>query len=306
MPNGMLNEDQMNQLAAMMDEADAANPAPMEEEPPMEENAEPDEVDTVNDNTAEMSEGDAAAEDTEPVPDPNAGETQAPAGPALPEGFQDIGQLIAAYNELRAQADQRGDEMSALRDMTGQLVAIAEALGYGQDMGSIDLNVDESLAESDPKAYATQQIRREVADQLKPMLEAQQKNLRGRMIDQSWKQFAGEHSDAADLMEDIRAVLDEDKSLYDNEHGMEVAYHLARSRKYMPEGKLMEDDGFVERAAENPKIREKVIEKYLKEISKNGENAPASVGSGGRAVPAGKKSISMEDAKKGLLKMLGI
>lgn len=306
MPNGMLNEDQMNQLAAMMDEADAANPAPMEEEPPMEENAEPDEVDTVNDNTAEMSEGDAAAEDTEPVPDPNAGETQAPAAPALPEGFQDVGQLIAAYNELRAQADQRGDEMSALRDMTGQLVAIAEALGYGQDVNSIDLHVDERLAESDPKAYAQQQIRREIADQLKPMLEAQQKNLRGRMIDQSWKQFAGEHSDAADLMDDIRAVLDEDKSLYDNEHGMEVAYHLARSRKYMPEGKLMEDDGFVERAAANPKIRERVIEEYLKKVSKDGENAPASVGGGGRAVPAGKKSISMEDAKKGLLKMLGI
>ena len=305
MPN-MLTEEQMEQLGRMMEEADAANPTPTDEEPEMEEGLETDEVDTVNENTEDISEGDGEAEDEEPIPDPNAGNPQAPALPDMPEGIADVTQLIAAYNELRAQSEQRGDEMSALRDMTGQLVSIAEALGYGQDIQSIDLSVDESLAETNPKAYAQQQIRREIADQLKPMLEQQQKNLRGRMIDQSWKNFAREHEDVADMMEDIRAVLGESPELSDDENGMEVAYHLARSRRYMPEKAMMEDEAFIDRAAKNEKIRARVIEEYLKEISKNGEGAPASVGGGGKAVPAKKKQVSMDDAHKGFRRMLGL
>ena len=305
MPN-MLTEEQMVRLGQLMEEADAANPTPPEEEPEMEETLETDEVDTLNENTGDISDGDGEATDEVPAPDPDAGgNPQAPADYALPDGFADVNQLIAAYNELKTRGEQQGDEMGALREMTGQLVAIAEALGYGQDMQGIDLNVDESLAESNPKAYADQRIRREIADQLKPMLEAQQRNLRGRMIDMSWKAFAKDHEDVSDMMDDIRAALDENKSLYDSENGMEAAYHLARSRRYKPEKLMLEDEAFIDRAAKNEKIRAKVIEDYLKEIGKSGEGAPASVGGGGKAVPAKKKQISMEEAHQGLRRMLG-
>ena len=305
MPN-MLTEEQMARLGELMEEADAANPTPPEEEPEMEEALENDEVDTLNENAAGISEGDGEAQDTPAVPDPAAGNPQAPAEPALPEGIADVEQLIAAYNELRSQNEQRGDEMAALREMTGQLVSIAEALGYGQDVQSIDLSVDESLRDSNPQEYARRQIRKEVSDQLKPMLEAQQRNLRGRMIDQSWKRFAQEHEDIADIMDDIRGVLGESPELSNDENGMEVAYHLARSRRYMPEKTMLEDDAFIDRAAKNEKIRAKVIEEYLKEVSRGGEKAPASVGGGGRAVPAKKKEISMDEAHKGLRRLLGI
>lgn len=305
MPN-MLTEEQQKQLYAMLDEADAANPAEMEEEPEMEEAEEVDEADVINETVNEMSEGDAEAADEEAIPDPNAGaETQASAeAPALPEGFSDVGQLIAAYNELLGRENQRGDEMAALRDLNGQLVSIAEALGYGKDVESIDLSVDENLKESNPQAYMQQQVRREIAEQLRPMLEAQQKNLRQKLIDKSWQTYAKEHGDVDELMDEIRAVLGENKDLYDQENGFEAAHHMARSRRYRPEKEMMADDAFIERAAKNEKIRERVIEDYLKEISRSGKNAPASVGGGGKAVPAGrKKALSMEEAHRAARKL---
>lgn len=300
MPN-MLSEEEMARLGEMLDEADAANPPNTEEEPEMEEETEIDEADTINETVNDMDEGDAEATDPEAVLDPNAGDNpQAPAEmPQLPEGIQDVPALIAAYNELVGRENQRGDELAALRDLNGQLVSIAEALGYGQDIGSIDLGVDESLKDSNPAEYMRQQVKKEISDQFRPMLEAQQKNLRQRMIDQSWRAYAKEHGDVEELMEEIQAVLGENKDLYDQENGFEAAHHMARSRKYRSEKAMLEDDAFIEKAAKNQKIRDKVIEEYLKEISKGGEKAPASVGGGGRAVPTGRKqAMSMQEAHK--------
>lgn len=304
-----LNEEQRAQLAAMLEEeADAANPPPMEEEPELEEAAEPDEVDTVNDNVEELDEGDAeGAEPEEPRPDPNAGNEPAPQAPALPEGIGSIDELIAAYGQLKARDTQRGDDLQALRELNGQLVSIAEALGYGQGMESIDLSVDESLARGNPAEFARQQIRKEIGDQLKPMIEQQQKNLRGRLIDQGWKAFAGEHADVSDMMDEIQAYLKDNPELYDNERGLEVAYHMARSGKYVPEKTLMENEDFIGRAAANPKVKEKVIEEYLEEVGRSGSEAVASVGGGGRSVPAGRKKQpqSIKEAHKLARKLFG-
>lgn len=304
MPN-MLNEEQMAQLGALLEQEDAANPAPIEEEPEMEEAETPDEVDTVNENAAEIGEGDGEAADTPAQPDPNAGANPQANAFQLPEGFTDVNQLVTAYNELLGQSNRRGDEMQALRDLNGQLVAIAEALGYTKDIGSVDLSVDEGLKDTDPNAYMQQQVRKEIADQLKPMIEAQQKNLRQRLIDDSWKGYARDHGDVAEMMDDIKAIIGEMPELADNEHGMEVAHHMARSRKYVPESKMMEDDGFIKRAAANPKIKEMVIADYLKEVSKGGESAPATVGGGGRAVPTKKKELTMDEAHREARKLWG-
>ena len=305
MPNRILSEDEMNQLGAMLTE-DAANPAPPDDDMDYEEAEEIDEVDTLNENVEDLSEGDGEAEDEEAEPDPAAGgNPQAPAV-QLPEGIADVNQLIERYNALMAQESQRGDELQALRELNGQLVSIAEALGYTKDISSIDLSVDENLAESDPKAYIQQQTRREIADQLKPMLEAQQKNLRQKMIDQSWKKYAGQHGDIAEMMEEIKAIMDESPDLYDSEDGMQAAHTMARSRRYKPEKELMDDTEFISRAAQNPKIKEKVIAEYLKEVARGGETAPVTVGSGGRAAVTARKKIgSLDEAKKGLAKMLG-
>ena len=304
MPN-MLNEQDMAKLGEIL-EQDAANPAPEEEQPEMEEaEISPDEAEEANENTEALGEGDGEATDEEALPDPTAdAETQAPADYALPEGIGSVEQLIGAYEALREQERTRGDEMRAYREMNEQLVAIAEALGYGKDIESVDLNVDERLRESDPEAYAQGQMRREIANQLKPMLDQQQKHLKVRLIDQAWKSFASEHADVNELMDDIRAEIAASPMLADSENGLEAAYHMVRSKRYTPEKAMMEDDAFVARAAENPKIRERVIEEYLKSVSR-GDEAPASVGSGGSAVPAGRKPINtLEEANKAFRKML--
>ena len=304
MPN-MLNEQDMAKLSEIL-EQDAANPAPEEEQPEMEETEiSPDEAEEANENTEALGEGDGEATDEEALPDPTAGEeTQAPADYTLPEGIGSVEQLIGAYEALREQERTRGDEMRAYREMNEQLVAIAEALGYGKDIESVDLNVDERLRESDPEAYAQGQMRREIANQLKPMLDQQQKHLKARLIDQAWKSFASEHADMNELMDDIRAEIEASPMLADSENGLEAAYHMVRSKRYTPEKAMMEDDAFVARAAENPKIRERVIEEYLKSVSR-GDEAPASVGSGGSAVPAGRKPINtLEEANKAFRKML--
>lgn len=286
---GLLNEGQMQELQAMLDQ-DAANPAPPEEAPEMEEAQSPDEVDTVNETVEDMSEGDGQTEDPAAVPDPNA-QASAPQMPQLPDGFTDVGQLIAAYEQLKSGSA----EMEALRDMTGQLASIAEALGYRQGIESVNLEFDET----DPRA--------EVHKLLGPMIEQQERNVRQRLIDSSWKRFAGDHEDLKDMMEDIREIVDADPGLSDSERGLEIAYHLARSKRYRPEAAMMDDEAFIEKAAGNQRIRDRVIEDYLKQVAKGGEDAVKGIGGGGSTASSGKKKApgTLEDAKKGLLKLLG-
>lgn len=303
----ILNDEQMKELDAML-EADAANPAPPEEEPEMEEAEETDEVDVLNENVEELSEGDGEAEDEEAEPDPNAGANpQAPAV-QLPEGIADVNQLVAKYNELLARENQRGEQMKELRELNGQLVAIAEAMGYTKDVGSVDLGVDESLADTNPQEYMRQLSRRNTAEMFKPLIEQQQKNLRGKLIDDAWRGFSREHGDVADMMDDIKAVMNENPDLYDSENGLEVAYHLVRSKRYTPEKALMESDDFIGRAAANPKVREKVIADYLKEVARGNETAPVTVGGGGKAAAIGRKSApkTFEEASKGLRRLMGM
>ena len=305
--NRILNEEQMKELNALL-EADEAETVPPDDAPEMEEAEEADEVDTLNENVEELSEGDGEAEDEEATPNPEAGANpQAPAV-QLPEGIADVNQLIARYNEAIARENQRGEQMRELRELNGQLVAIAEAIGYSKDIGSVDLSVDESLMQSDPKAYIQQRTRREVADQLRPMIEAQQRNLRGKLIDDAWRGFTKDHEDIGGMMDDIKAVMSENPELYDSEKGLEAAYHLARSRKYMPENQMMENEDFISRAAANPKVKEKVIADYLKEVARGGEAAPVTVGGGGKAAAIGRKGApkTIDEASKGLRKMMGL
>lgn len=287
-----LDEEGLQKLDELLKANDAASPAPPEEQPELEEAAEVDEADEMNENTDAAGEMDAEAADEETVPDPNAGaEPQAPApeAPTLPDGFQDVSQLIAAYNQMAGQMKQRGDDMKALRDMNQELVSIAEALGFGKDLNSVDLSVDDKLRSDDPKEAVRREMQQEFRRQLQPLVEQQQANLRGRMIDQAWKQFASEHEDLADLMDDVREVIKETPGLSNNEDGLGIAYHMARSKRYTPEKAMMEDEEFLARAAANPRIQERVIEEYLKKVNKGGEDAPVSVGGSGKTVPAAKK-----------------
>lgn len=301
MNSTMLNEQQLQELQAMLD-ADTANPPAMEQPPEMEEAASPDEVDIINDTTAGMSEGESQAEDAQVAPDPNAGanpqaaaEAAQAAMPQLPDGLQSVEQLIEAYNMMKA---AQGD-VQAYRDMTAQLVSIAEALGYSKDIASVDLNFDQN----DPNGAA----KAEVHKVLGPMIEQQNAQMRQRLIDAEWKKYAGEHADLTDMMDDIREIIGADPAMADDEHGLERAHTMARARRYRPEKELMEDEAFIAKAAANEKIQNRVIEEYLRKVAKGGETAVKGVGSGGSIASSGakKRPATMEEAKAGLLRMLG-
>lgn len=299
MAGTMLDEKQLAELAALVDNADAANPQPADEEPEMEEAQDTDEVDAANEAVDELGEGEGEVTETPAEPDPNAGAVPAaaPAAPALPEGIESMEQLVQEFQTLRTQANQRGEEMAALREMNEQLMSIAQVLGYSRDIESVDLSVKDGDEDS--------KLRAMISDQFKPLIEQQQRNLRNRAIDMSWKQFGADNPDVNDFMDDIKGILKESPALYDDENGLAVAYHMARSGRYKPETALFEDDMFIEKAAQNEKIKNKVIEEYLKNVRKSGENAPASVGKGGSSVPTGrKKTDSMKDAHKAMFKML--
>jgi hypothetical protein len=278
-------------------EQDAANPAPPDEEIPLEEAENPDEVDTVNDNASGISEGDGEAEDEEAVPNPNP-QASAEAQPAvqLPDGLQSVEQLIQAYNTLKAGS---GD-VAALRDMNAQLVSIAEALGYGQDMNSVDLS---ALDESTPEGAA----RAEAHRIFQPLLEQQQKHVRQQLIDRANARFRQEHTDAEEMMDEIRAIMEGDEGLMGSESGMEAAYHLARSKRYRPESAMLEDEAFIQRAAQNPKIQERVIEDYLKQVAKGGEGAVKGISSAGSTASSGKKKapMTMAEANRAARKLFG-
>lgn len=299
MAREMLNAEQMAELSALIDEADAANPEPPEEDVEMEEAQEADEVDAANEAVEELGEVEAEAAEAEAEAEaaaPPAEQTEAPAAPMLPDGFETVEQLVQAYGDLKAQADSRGEEMNTLREMNDQLVAIAQVLGYSKDIDSVDLSAVEGDANSEMRAM--------ISEQFKPLIEMQQKNLHSKLIDQSWKKFSAENSDVADLMDDIKEVLKESPELSDDENGLAVAYHMARSKRYKPSKALFEDDAFVDSAAQNEKVKEKVIAEYLKEIGKTNKKAPASVGKGGSSVPAPqKKRSSMKEAHKAASKL---
>ena len=294
----MLNEQQMAELQAILD-ADAANPPAMEENPEMEEAAGGDEVDAINDTVEGMSEGDGQAADAPVEPDPNpqaAAEAAQAAMPQLPDGFADVNQLIEAYEALKS---GQGD-VQAYRDMTAQLVATAEALGYGQGLESVPLEFDASTPDGAAK--------KEVHKLLGPMLKQQEDAMRQKMIDISWRGYTKEHEgELKDMMEDIKAIMDETPDLSTNERGLEIAHQLARAKRYRPESALLEDEAFIEKAISSPKIRDRIIEDYLKQVAKGGEDAVKGVTTGGSMASSGAKKApkTMEAAKEGLLKLLG-
>ena len=71
---------------------------------------------------------------------------------------------------------------------------------------------------------------------------------------------------------------------------------------------MFRDAEFVKRAASNDKVKNAVISEYLAESARNGDNVPVSIGGGGNVPLTGQKAApsSMDQAKKGLSKMLGL
>lgn len=214
----------------------------------------------------------------EPTPDPTA---------TLLEqvGASSVEELVKLYNDATGQSKQ-------YKEMLSQILAFQQAL---DNQGEID--------PSDPLNTVKKAVREEMA----PIYEKLQREAQNKMVQDAWGQDAKNMPDLTDMMPEITAFIQEHPELAIANDGLSRAYHTVRSGKYKPESEMLKDKDFIERMASNEKIKDAVIKEYLATAARSADGIPNSIAGGGSVPLTGKKQPpnSMDQAKKGLMQMLG-
>lgn len=248
-------------------------PSP-EAQPPVEDNAVPAAVDAEAEAPAEPQ----VEAQAEPAPDPTA---------ALLEqvGVGSVEELVKLYNDATGQSNQ-------YKEMLSQILAFQQAL---DNQGEID--------PTDPLNTVKKAVREEMA----PIYEKLQREAQNKMVQDAWGQDAKNMPDLTDMMPEITAFIQEHPELAVANDGLSRAYHTVRSKKYKPESEMLKDKDFIARMASNEKVKDAVIKEYLATAARSAEGIPNSIGGGGNVPLTGKKQPpnSMDQAKKGLMQMLG-
>lgn len=229
--------------------------------------------------TAEAPASAAPADTGAPAADPNA---------ALFEelGVSDINELVERYREATGNATE-------YRNMLSNMLAYQQALNNQQE-----------LDPSDP----LHSVKAAVREEMGPIYEKAQAEARNKLVQEAWGKEAKNLPDIADVMPEITEFIAQNPDLAVANDGLRRAYDRVRSNKYRTEEQMLADAEFVKRMASNDKVKELVLQNHLGEIARNGESVPASIGSGGGTPLTGQKKApsSMDDAKNGLAKMLGM
>ena len=214
----------------------------------------------------------------EPAPDQTA---------ALLEqvGAGSVEELVKLYNDAAGQSKQ-------YKEMLSQLLAFQQAL---DNQGEID--------PTDPLNTVKKAVREEMA----PIYEKLQREAQNKMVQEAWGQDAKNMPDLTDMMPEITAFIQEHPELAVANDGLSRAYHNVRSMKYKSESEMLKDKDFIARMASNEKVKDAVIKEYLATAARSAEGIPNSIGGGGNVPLTGKKQppSSMDQAKKGLMQMLG-
>lgn len=214
----------------------------------------------------------------EPAPDPTT---------ALLEqtGASSVEELVKLYNDATGQSKQ-------YKEMLSQILAFQQAL---DNQGEIDPD--------DPLNTVKKAVREEMA----PIYEKLQREAQNKMVQDAWGQDAKNMPDLTDMMPEITAFIQEHPELAIANDGLSRAYHTVRSGKYKPESEMLKDKDFIERMASNEKIKDAVIKEYLATAARSADGIPNSIAGGGSVPLTGKKQPpnSMDQAKKGLMQMLG-
>lgn len=237
---------------------------------------------------AQMAAADAQNGQLPEAGGPEAAQTETQAGvdgAVLSQlGFTSLDELANAYREtLRTKSEMEG----LLTELTAMQKAMENEDELGDDQES--------------------QIRKVLRSDFKPMYDRMKADARNRVVQEAWKKSAEGKSDLSELMGDIQAYLAEHSDLSMMEDGLDRAYHAVRSGKYRSEGALLSDPEFLKKVMDNPEVKKGVIEKYLQEVSRQGEAAPQTISDGGNTPLTAKKTASgMEQAKAKLAAMLGV
>lgn len=268
-----LNEEQKAQFMNML----GANEP--QQEP---QNSTGDETSPVEDNPgAAPVDAAASAPEVPTAPQPNPGED------ALKElGMESVEALAKQYKDMIAQTNQ-------YKEMLSQLLAFQQALDN-----------KEELEPSDPLNTVKKAVREEMA----PIYDKLQQDAKNKLVQEAWGEDAKNMPGLTDMMPEITAFIQQHPELSVANDGLRRAYEGVRSSKYRTESEMLDDSKFVERMASNEKVKDAVIKEYLANAARNGDNVPNSIGEGGNVPLTGKKAApnSMEQAKAGLAKMLGL
>ena len=176
---------------------------------------------------------------------------------------------------------------------------LAQLLAYQQALDN-----EEELDSSDP----LDSVKKAVREEIRPIYDKLQADARNKVVQEAWSKDAKGMPDIAEVMPEITEFIAEHPDLAVSDDGLRRAYDSVRSKKYRTEAQMLADDEFVKRMASNEKIKEAVLQNHLGELARSGEGVPNSIGAGGTVPLTGQKQApsSMDQAKKGLAKMLGI
>ena len=240
---------------------------------PAEEQPSPEAQPPVEDNAAPAPVDAAAA-----APDPNA---------AI---FEKYG--VANAEELAGLLDEATNQSNGYKEMLSQMLAFQQALDNQSE-----------IQPDDPLNTVKKAVREEMA----PVYEKMQRDAQNKLVQEAWGKDAKNMPDITDLMPEITEYIKNHPDLAIANDGLSRAYHSVRSGKYKPESEMLKDKDFIERMASNDKIKDAVIKEYLASAARNGEGVPASIAGGGNVPLTGAKQppSSMDQAKKGLMQMLG-
>jgi len=272
MERNMLNEEENARLMQMLNgetpetNAPVPEPQPSQAEPPVEDMAAP--VDSA-----------AAATPAAATPDPTA------------ELLASLG--VSSVEELVSKYKERDSKATEYQEMLSQLLAFQQALDNEQE-----------LEPSDPMNGLKKAIREEMG----PVYDKLQTEARNKLVQEAWGKDAKDMPDIAEVMPEITKFIVEHPELSTANDGLKRAYNAVRSAKYRSEEELLKDDEFIKRMANNDKIKDAVLKDHLESIARTGGSIPNSIGEGGNVPLTGQRPApdSMEQAKRGLGKMLGL
>lgn len=119
-----------------------------------------------------------------------------------------------------------------------------------------------------------QMVQELVNQQLQPMLQQQQWESTINNLQNRYQDF-GEYGN------DIQAILESNPNLVEDQNGMEYAYHMARSQKMnsMPtQEQMMNDPQFLQQVAQNPQVRDQILDSYMNQKFQNRQQIPNVMG----------------------------
>lgn len=197
--------------------------------------------------------------------------------------FKDATRLLEAYNNLQAEFTRKSQELAELKKQNIQADELSKqenALTNQTDLSSSENNSrEETFVQNDD-------------------FEAK--------ISQKLLNFAENHPDVLEKIEQIKEEILCNKSLVNLDGGVEIAYRLAQEKEKFSPAELISNPQFVDDyVLNNEEIKTKVIDSYIKSLAQKQTSPKLMSGQTNFSAAASAETInSLSDANKIFKKML--